>query len=373
MKDAMAQENIKKKIRVLIVEDAPLVRRMVSEILSTDPEIEVVGVAVNGREGLEKIFQLNPDLVTLDIEMPVMSGLEALKEIRLGHKTLPVIMFSTLTHHGAAATLDALALGANDYVTKPNADGGDNADAIRGELVTKIKALCHPEKGLVETSGVKISPAQITPSPGPSPKSFDPCIEVLAIGVSTGGPVALSTLLKNFPKNFPIPVLIALHMPGFFTAILAERLSLVSEIQVQEGGEGKRLQPSQAWLAPGGNHMAVVRERNVVQLHIHQGPRENSCRPSVDVLFRSVVEIYGSKVLALVMTGMGQDGLEGCKAVREVGGQFMVQDQASSVVWGMPGLVAKAGLADHVIPLEQMGDEVLQMVRKGRNQRVSVG
>ena len=365
MNHSMPQEKIKRKIRVLIIDDALVARRMVSEILSADPEIEVAGMAENGREGLERIFHLNPDLVILDMEMPEMRGLEAQKEIRKGHKTLPVIMFSSLTHHGAAATLDALALGANDYVTKPKADGGLNAarEAVRGELVPKIKALCLPEKGLevpilpTLTGGRRISPS----------KSFDKCIEVLAIGVSTGGPMALSSLLKKIPGDFPIPVLVVAHMPALFTKILGERLSLVSPLPVSEGAQGVIVEPGHVFLAPGGFHMLVARSSKGIQLQVHQGPLENSCRPAVDVLFRSVAKIYEDRTLAVVLTGMGQDGLRGCEEIHQCGGEIWVQDQASSVVWGMPGIVAKAGLAHKVFSLDDLAEEILKRVKKGRN------
>ena len=360
------------KIRILVVDDSVVVRRMVTNVLSDEPNIEVVGAAPNGRIALAKITQVNPDLIVLDVEMPEMDGLETLTAIRKSHPQLPVIMFSALTERGAVATLDALAFGANDYVTKPAQLGSKEAASqyIRQQLIPKIKVFCSPSVGN-QTKLVRPFLHQTLPRSQvkkrdwakPTREGDRHPVEILAIGVSTGGPNALATLLSAFPANFPVPVVIVQHMPPVFTKRLAERLTAQGQIPVEEGKTGDLLQPGRAWLAPGDYHMIVERDGTQVQLRTHQAPAENSCRPAVDVLFRSVAKTYKDRVLAVVLTGMGQDGLHGCECIREVGGQVLVQDEASSVVWGMPGIVAHAGLATKILPLNQMANEIIRRVK----------
>lgn len=358
-----------RKIRALVVDDSAVIRRLVSDVLASDREIEVVGFAADGRIALAKIPQVNPDVIVLDVEMPVMNGLEALRELRKTYLRLPVIMFSTLTERGASATLDALALGASDYVAKPSNAGSATAarQRIRDELIPKIKAHCAavPELG--------ISPATPRPdAPFPSNLPARPLrsgserVDVVAIGVSTGGPNALAELIPQLPANLPVPVLIVQHMPPIFTRFLAERLSAKSQIPVSEGRPGEAVKAGPVRVAPGDFHMVVERAGGIVRIGTHQGPPENSCRPAVDVLFRSVAEVYGAHALGVVMTGMGQDGLRGCQCICEAGGQVLAQDQATSVVWGMPGFVARAGLADKVLPLGQLAGEIVRRVWRQR-------
>ncbi len=367
-----------RKIRVLIIDDSVVGRRLIGDVLGADAALEVAGTAATGRIALAKIPQVNPDVVTLDVEMPDMDGLQTLAAIRRDYPQLPVIIFCTQTDRGAAATLDALALGAADCVTKP-ADVGSLAAAvqhIRDQLVPKIKLFAE---GAAKGSSPSLRGlSTLRPATGPqglflaggrptgTAPAPEPCVEVVAIGVSTGGPNALAEILPAWPADFPVPVVIVQHMPPVFTRLLAERLASRSALRVAEGASGRRLEPGHVWLAPGGYHMAVVRDALGGRLHVHEGPPENSCRPAVDVLFRSVAAAYGPRTLAVVLTGMGQDGLRGCQAVREAGGQILVQDKASSVVWGMPGFVARAGLAEGVVPLSQLGCEILGRVRQGR-------
>ena len=352
------------KIRVFIVDDSAVIRRLLSDLLKEDPHIEVIGMAANGELALPKIQQLHPDLVTLDMEMTVMDGIETLKALRKSQPKLPVIMFSTLTERGSSATMDALSLGASDYVTKPANVGSviEGMGRIREELIPKIKALCASKF--------------TAPTPQPSPprpefRSTRPVrrsaqgggIEILAIGVSTGGPNALAELMPALGKNFPVPVVVVQHMPPLFTRLLADRLGAISGFKCREGAEGELLRPGQLWVAPGGFHMVTERVRDGVMLHLHDEKPENSCRPAVDVLFRSVAKCYGAGVLSVVLTGMGQDGLKGCEAVSAAGGQILVQDEASSVVWGMPGAVSNAGLAEKVLPLSELGPEILRRLQ----------
>ncbi len=365
-----------RKIKVLVVDDAVVVRKIVSDTLMNDPDIEVSGVAANGKIALQRIPQINPDLVTLDVEMPEMNGIETLKNIRADYPSLPVIMFSTLTERGASTTLEALSLGATDYVTKP-ANVGSVAIAmerIRTELIPKIKTLCAQKVGLKTPSTIpstKPLPSKTVQKGFSTSKrsklSLPPSkIDIVTIGVSTGGPNALAELFPTFPADFPVPIVMVQHMPPYFTKLLAERLSTKSKVEVIEASHGMVVKPGKAYIAPGNYHMVLKRDNNQLKIVTNQDPPENSCRPAVDVLFRSVVELFGNKTLAVILTGMGQDGLAGCEEVKDKGGQVIVQDEASSVVWGMPGFVARANLADKILPLNQMGEEINQRSRKGR-------
>jgi len=355
------------KIRVLIVDDSVVIRRLLTDALAGDPDIEVVGTAASGKIALAKITQVSPDVVTLDVEMPEMDGIQTLIQIRKTWTRLPVIMFSTLTERGAASTLDALTHGASDYVTKP-ANVGSVATAqqrIRDEMIPKIKALCTRHTPEPQPAPRPV----VTPLPAAGQRSIaaQPAqrVGVLAIGVSTGGPNALAAFLPELPASLPVPVVIVQHMPPTFTKLLADRLASRCQLAVHEAAGGETLAPGTVWIAPGDHHMTAVRRGGAVQLVLNQDPPENSCRPAVDVLFRSVAEVYRAQVLALVLTGMGQDGLIGCEWVKERHGRVFVQDEKSSVVWGMPGFVARAGLADRILPLDQLGGEVIRTVGTG--------
>jgi len=348
-------------IRILVVDDSIVVRKLLSETLSGDPALEVVATASDGRIALAKIPMLKPDLITLDIEMPVMNGLETLVELRKLYPKLPVIMFSTLTEHGAAATLDALSLGASDYATKPSNSCSPAAaiERIRIELIPRIKALC----------GLSV-PLRLLPLPGcPAVKArvrTNPQIKIVAIGTSTGGPNALAEVLPRIPNDFPVPIVVVQHMPPIFTRLLAERLTSRSAISVEEGRTGVVLSPGHAWIAPGNFHMQVIGTGAGLRLDVNQGPAENSCRPAVDVLFRSVAVAYGANVLGVVMTGMGADGVLGAQNIRDAGGDVIIQDEASSVVWGMPGSVQASGLADAAYPVDQLAAEITRRVLRSR-------
>ena len=355
-------------IRILIVDDSVVIRRLLSDTLSADRALEVVGVASDGRIALAKISLLKPDLITLDVEMPVMDGLETLAELRKLYPKLPVIMFSTLTERGTAATIEALALGASDYASKPSNSGSPAVaiERIRTELIPKIKALC----------GVAV-PLKLLPIPGSRPAlriryRSSPPIDIVAIGTSTGGPNALAEVVPHIPKDFPVPIVIVQHMPPIFTRLLAERLSSRSAIPVEEGSAGAVLSPGHAWIAPGDFHMKVIRAGMEWRLNLNQGPPENSCRPAVDVLFRSVAVAYGANVLGVVMTGMGADGALGSQCIRDAGGDVIVQDEASSVVWGMPGLVHASGFCDGAYPLDHLATEITRRVLQSRVPRTHI-
>jgi two-component system chemotaxis response regulator CheB len=348
--------------RILVVDDSVVIRKLLCDTLAADPELDVVGSASDGHIALAKISQLRPDLVTLDVEMPVMDGLATLAALRKLDAKIAVVMFSTLTERGAAATLEALSLGASDYATKPSNTGSPAVaiERIRAELIPKIKALC----------GGSLRKLATLPPPRPAVRVFKPLnrrIEMVAIGTSTGGPNALAEVLPHIPKDFPVPLVIVQHMPPIFTRLLAERLSSHSQIPVQEGIPGAVLRAGAGWIAPGNFHMLVNRLGMEWRLTLNQDPPENSCRPAVDVLFRSVAAACGSAVLGVVMTGMGADGVVGAQRIREAGGEVIIQDEASSIVWGMPGLVHAAGQADAVYPLNQLASEITRRVLESRS------
>jgi two-component system chemotaxis response regulator CheB len=367
------------KYRVLIVDDSIVMRRIVRQALECDPEIEVVGVAANGKIALAMVEQNTLDAITLDVEMPEMDGLQTLRALRARGVRTPVIMFSTLTERGALATLDALAAGADDYVAKPANVGNvqESMSRITLEVIPRIKALCWksrgnhgphapqpaPRTGAIGSAILHAPAAAALASPY---SAAEQRIDVVAIGTSTGGPNALAEVLARIPADFPVPIVIVQHMPPTFTRFLAERLTASTSLLVREGISAAVLQPGHAWIAPGDFHMDLRRQESSIRLGIFQTQPENSCRPSVDVLFRSVAELFRQHALAVVMTGMGQDGLRGCEHIKEARGQVIVQDEASSVVWGMPGYVAKAGLADGVLPLAEIADEIVRRVNRGR-------
>ncbi len=360
-----------RKIRVLVVDDAVVVRKIVTDTLSSDPDIEVIATAANGKIALQKIPQLNPDILTLDIEMPEMDGLQTLEAARKIYPKLPIIMFSTLTERGGAKTLEALALGATDYVTTPANVGSVSVamQRIRDELIPKIKMFCAKTAGLEAPTTAVPKPIQKTsaptvPRPVARPRPFNQKIDILAIGVSTGGPNALADLFPTLPRDLPVPIVLVQHMPPFFTKLLAERLSSKSPMDIQEGKAGEKLEPGKAWIAPGDYHMILEKKADGVYLKTNQEPQENSCRPAVDPLFRSVAEIYGPRTLSVILTGMGQDGMKGCEQIKDKGGYVIVQDEDTSVVWGMPGFVARAGLADEILPLNQIGPRIVSLLKK---------
>jgi two-component system chemotaxis response regulator CheB len=333
-----------RKIRVLVVDDSPVIRRLVRHALEADPNVEVVGASPNGNAALVSIPQLNPDVVTLDIEMPEMDGLEFLRRMRPRYPGIRVVMLSALTERGASATLEALACGADDYVTKVSNVGGPDTSVqdLTNRLLPKIRQFFR--------WGADGAPVSATPKPFPAVSHP----EVALIGVSTGGPAALAKLFSTLPRNFRVPILIVQHMPAIFTRLLAERLDSQTHLTVREGAHGDPVKPGCAYVAPGDYHMKLARQGREVVLTLDQSMALNSCRPAVDALFISAAEVYGGRVLATVLTGMGEDGLRGAASLKAQGARVIVQDEASSVVWGMPRAVSLAGLADETVPLNEM-------------------
>jgi two-component system chemotaxis response regulator CheB len=358
-----------RRVRILIADDSAVMRSILRSVLRTEAGFEVVGTAADGETALGAVEALRPDLLLLDVEMPVMDGLATLRKLRgRGHR-MPVIMCSSLTQRGGRVTIEALASGASDYVAKPVSQAGP-AEAIRSlarELLPKIAALTAVPPA---SSALSNSARAMQDSGAPPPSGTEPIFSIpslLAIGISTGGPAALDVVLPAFPATFPIPVLIVQHMPELFTRLLAERLNGRCPLAVREAAEGNPVQPGTIYIARGDWHLEIVsplRAGQAPTLHLTQAPPENHCRPSVDVLYRSAAAVYGSGVLAAVLTGMGSDGMAGARIVRARGGTVLAQDQATSTVWGMPGAVVRQGLAQRIFPLQAIAPEIMRLAAR---------
>jgi two-component system chemotaxis response regulator CheB len=350
-------------IGVLICDDSATIRGILSATLGGDPDLKIVGTAVNGEACLATIPTAKPDLVLLDVEMPVMDGITTLREIRRRFGKLPVVMFSSLTERGAKATVDALLAGANDYVAKPaGLDAREVADRIRVDVIGRIKSLVP--RGAAGPGGRSPRPTGATAAPPRAVRQDR--IQGVVIAVSTGGPTALAEVLPAFVPDARVPTLVVQHMPAFFTAHLAERLAKTAGLPVREATDGEVVRAGEVLLAPGGRHLEIVSDAGQPRVRLSDAPPENSCRPAADVLFRSAVKLWGSGTLGVVLTGMGKDGLAGSREIVAAGGSVIAQDEFSSVVWGMPGEVVRAGLADAVLPLPQVGVEVaLRLKRRG--------
>lgn len=359
-------------VKVLVVDDSGFFRRRVSEILSSDPNIQVIGTATNGREAIDQALALKPDVITMDYEMPMMDGITAVRQIMQRCPT-PVLMFSSLTHEGARVTLDALDAGAVDFLPKNFEDISRNPNKVKQLLCEKIHTISRSNRRFSSTASAaapghaspafgtrsagvappatpaaKAAPAHVAPSAAPRRKAY----RLVAIGTSTGGPVALQRVLTQLPGSFPAPIVLIQHMPAAFTKAFAERLDKLCKISVKEAEDGDLLRPGLALLAPGGKQM-MVDGRGVVR--ILPGDERLNYRPCVDVTFGSAAKAYGDKVLAVVLTGMGADGREGARMLKQSGSQIWTQDEASCVIYGMPMAVVKANLSDAVFALDDMG------------------
>ena len=336
------------RTRVLVVDDSAVVRGLISRFLSADPEIEVVSTASNGALALTELRRRPADVVVLDIEMPVMDGLTALGLMLNEFPEVRVIMASTLTLRNAELGMKALQLGASDYVSKPEGGLGGAAEFNR-ELVSKVKALGGAPRR-------RAAPTPERPAPAwnaSRPSALRPTL--LAIGASTGGPPALLRLFESLRGAIDQPILLTQHMPPTFTALLAEQLARASGRPCAEARDHELVRPGCCYVAPGGWHMIVDREGATPVIRLNQEPPENFCRPAVDPMLRSVARVYGAGVLAVILTGMGSDGAKGCEAVAQAGGRFIVQDEATSVVWGMPGAAAATGRAERILPMNDIG------------------
>ncbi len=349
-------------IRVLVVDDAVVIRKILTDVIGGDPELEVVGTASNGKIALQRIEQLRPDIITLDVEMPEMDGLETLKAIRETDRATPIIMFSTLSTKGGEITLEALANGATDYVAKPANVGSarEAYDQVSNELLPRLKLFGGKSQAL--SQGLRSAP----PVSKPVIKAVDSASAVRAVmvGSSTGGPEALDNMLSGITEPLPVPMLIVQHMPPVFTKSLAERLDRRWPSRVVEAAEGDEVEPGTVYIAPGGSHMVLTATAGGAQVKLHDGPLVNSCRPAVDELFQSALDIYGGEQLVVMLTGMGHDGREGSRVLRDAGADVYAQDEATSVVWGMPGAVVNDAIACEVLPIGEIGSAIMKRVNK---------
>jgi two-component system chemotaxis response regulator CheB len=365
--------NQTRTIRVLIVDDSAVIRGLVTRWLAGEADIEIVGAAVNGKDGVDQADRQKPDIVILDIEMPVMDGVTALPAIRKVAPHARVIMASTLTQRGAEITIKALSAGASDYIPKPDANQLAGADDYKRDLVNKIRMLgaralrARAEVSAPDNTGSQtLRPTRNAPSIPLRVPNTKVNPEAIFIGSSTGGPEALRVVIAGLVGKIQVPVFITQHMPPLFTKILAEHLSKQTNANVVEASDGLQAQPGVFYIAPGDRHMTVSRNLNVARISLNANPPENFCRPSVDPMLRSAVENYGDRALAVILTGMGQDGLLGCKPLVAKGAHLIAQDEDSSVVWGMPGAVARAGLVTACKPLDQIAPAILNALRGAR-------
>ncbi len=341
-------------IRLLIVDDSSFMRTTLSQLLAAEPDITVIGTAKDGVEAVEQARLLKPDVITMDVMMPNMDGISAVQRIMSVHPC-PILMFSSLTQEGAETTLKALEAGATDFITKERSFvRGERNDIVR-DLVTKIKSIHGARSGILQNTRSAVSrPRPTGPTATAQPNVRIPGADIVVLGISTGGPLSLQKVIPLLPANFPAPIVIVQHMPPKFTKTLADSLDSQSAVQVVEGTDGIPLRPGVVYIAPGGSDSIIVRSGGTLQLQVLKQMSASRYHPCVDLLFQSAADLCGSMTLGLVMTGMGNDGLEGARAIKARGGTVLVQDEATSVIYGMPKAVFDAGLADAAVSLEQI-------------------
>ncbi len=363
-----------KVIEVLVVDDSAFMRKAITMMLESDPAIKVVGTARDGEEGVEKAKLLKPDLVTMDIEMPRMDGLTALREI-MTKNPVPVMMVSSLTTAGAEATLDALEMGAVDFIPKQMSFVSLDIVKIKEDLLSKIKDIARRKQTLMsrhrQRQFNKISQAATSAAqPSPMGKAVSAAVgmravkkhhhvNIVAIGSSTGGPPALQAVITKLPKNLTVGVLIAQHMPPMFTKSLADRLNSLSEVTVREAQDGDPVEAGVVLIAPGGQHMTAKRQGARIFVSVSKEPASTLYKPCVDVTMNSVAEIYGSSTLGVILTGMGSNGVTGFQNVKQRGGVIIAQNEQTCVVYGMPRAVIEAGIADHIVPIDDVAAEIV--------------
>jgi two-component system chemotaxis response regulator CheB len=375
----------RRPLRVLAADDSAVMRGVLRTVFQLHasqgdislPRMELCGLVRDGIEALEAVKELSPDVLLLDLEMPRLNGLQVLAQLRILAPGLPVIMCSAHTERGARSTLDALSHGAKDYVMKPGQqkDFAAALDSLMEQLLPKIAALSGwnqsrtlPRDPLSGALPERLESDRRHPRPSSQPEPAQP-VGIIVIGVSTGGPSALELMLPMLPRDFPVPIMIVQHMPRIFTGALAERLHRMCRLPVEQARDGAAVEAGSIWLSPGDAHMEIaagMTSRSGTSVKLHQGPPLNSCKPSVDYLFRSAAALYGAGALGLVMTGMGSDGLDGSRAIREAGGAVLAQDEASCAVWGMPGRVVREGVASAIVALDALAATLVDRVRSGR-------
>jgi len=355
-----------KQIRVLVVDDSALVRKITTDILESDPQIKVIGTANNGKTAIYKNEELDPDVITMDIEMPILDGLSALKAI-IETRPKPVIMMSVLTQHGADATFKALDLGAVDFIPKPSSMLSLSVDEIGDLLITKVKSVAgitvakreqKKEAEIMKTVGPQLEDVVKNRVFGKESKSQ----KVVGIGTSTGGPSALLQVFKAFPENFPAPVLVVQHMPEGFTRAFSDRLNSSSYLNVKEAEDGDRALPGCGFIAPGHSHLLLEKSRNDLIVRVVKGEKVSGHRPSIDVLFNSLAETVGRETVAVIMTGMGKDGADGIGYIRKSGGYTIAQNEETSVVFGMNRVAVEKGGIKEVVPLSDITKKIVEHI-----------
>ena len=356
-------------VKALVIDDSALYRKFVSSVLKDIPGVEVIGIAINGRIGLEKIASLKPDLITLDMEMPELDGLGLLRGLTDRKLEVATIMISSLTEEGAKTTNEALQLGAFDFVLKPTGKGPDESrEQLKSDLAPKINAYVSSRKRKTHQAQTEVHPKAQFPPQGRADavdrmmrrvNQINKKPKILGIGISTGGPAALNLMLPKLPANFPCPIVIVQHMPPKFTKSLADDLNRKCKLEVMEATDGMIPKAGQILIAPGGSQMRVVKLNGTPRVQVTDDPPENNCKPAVDYLFRSLADQFGDEAMAAVLTGMGDDGTVGCKLMKSKGAMIMVQDEASCVVYGMPRSVFEAGVADQVVPLDRIASSLV--------------
>jgi two-component system, chemotaxis family, protein-glutamate methylesterase/glutaminase len=370
-------------LKVLVVDDSALYRQLVKNILRNIPSVEVVGMACTGVEALAKIIELQPHLLTLDVQMPDMNGLELLIEIKKRRMSVKTIMVSGLTARGAQVTTDALLAGAFDAIQKPNSSDADNNRTVLTSLLAeKISAFLEsrnatmPKRnavapGAISTRACEDELGSLKPDLG-NRSSISPdglatrLIDAVVIGTSTGGPVALRELIPKLPASIGVPIFVVQHMPQGYTKSLAKRIDEISQIPVREAAQGMIIETNRAFIAPGGLHMGIAQQRGKLVIQTSDSPPEHNCRPSVDYTIRSLARVYGGGLLGVILTGMGRDGTEGCRLIKNLGGSVIAQHPEGCTVYGMPKVVVEERLADRVVPIEKMASWIVRMIEKSR-------
>lgn len=347
---------MEKKIRVLVVDDSLLMRRIIADTINNDPALEVIDKAKNGQEALEKTFSLRPDVITLDVNLPVIDGITVLERIMRKQPTR-VIMISAHTREGTAATMKALELGAVDFIAKPAGEVSLDIYKLKNEIISKIKLAANIDLDRFLSAIASSTAYQ------PSRISQSPVIKKLVvIGASTGGPKAVLELMQALPAGLPAAFFIVQHMPKGFTLSFAERISWQSKIKTKEAEEGDIVLADKAYVAPAGFHMALEKDDNRLRVRLNQDALVNYVRPSVDVMLNSAVKLFGKNVISVILSGMGKDGLDGCRKIKEENGVVIAQDEKTSVVWGMPKAVSDAGLADMVLPIREIAEQIVKEI-----------
>ncbi len=355
----MKDQEIPTRVRVLVVDDSAFFRQRVSSILSSDDRIEIVGTAGNGAAGVKETHRLRPDVITMDVEMPVMDGITAVKKI-MSEVPTPILMLSSYTSDGAKATLDALNAGAVDFIPKQNNTSVESKDRLSTMLVQRVLAIRNKNVGKAA-----LSSAVATAVPGPHAPPLTArkgSYDLVVIGASTGGPVAIQKLLAELPQDFSVPLVLVVHMPGSFTKAYAERLNSLSALNVTEAVDGDQLIPGRVLLAPGGKQLSFIRKKTAIVVSIRNGSPEETYKPSVDITLESAATVLRDSVMAIVLTGMGSDGSQGASMLKQCDSTVWTQDEASCVVYGMPQAIEKRGLSDLVLPLNDIAPSLVKAV-----------